>query len=209
MAEEIKVAETEQAENEYLVKFKKPYRFEQKDYTEVDLSGLKDMTIKDAIDAQTELFLQSEAASSLICETTTAFAMAIAAKATGMPIEFFKMMPMDKGRDVKRIIQRHVRDGGKSKGTVLRLKNPHYYGGEVYEEFDLSHISDMTMLQESAAENMMAREGVIVTENSFNYLFACIIASMAMNKPKELFTSLPLHELLAMKDAVNNSDFFE
>ena len=39
--------------------------------------------------------------------------------------------------------------------------------------------------------------------------YACIIASMAVNKPKELFTGLPLCDLLNLKEAVNNSNFFE
>ena len=67
----------------------------------------------------------------------------------------------------------------------------------------------MNMMQEKAAENIMAMEGVIITENSFNYLYACVIAGMAVDRPKELFTGLPLYELLNLKEAVNNLDFFE
>lgn len=211
MQEEVKTTGTEQEENTeraHVVALNKPYLFEGKEYTEINLGGLEGMTIQDAIDAQTELFGQQEVASSLLCETTSAFSMAIAAKATGLPIEFFKLMPIGAGRRVKRAVQTYI---GKTaqEGTVLRLKKPYSYKGTVYQEFDLSPVANMSMMQESAAENIMAREGIIITENTFNYLYACVIAAMALDQPKELFTGLPLAELLNLKEAVNNSDFFE
>ena len=93
MQEEIKSAENvqhkaERGERNNIVTLKRPYTFESKEYTEIDLGGLENMTIQDAIDTQIDLFGQQEVASSLLCETTSAFAMAIAAKATGLPIEF-------------------------------------------------------------------------------------------------------------------------
>ena len=161
--------ETEQGERANVVKLKRPYTFEGKEYTEIDLGGLEGMTIQDAIDAQRDLFAQQEVASSLLCETTTAFAMEIARKASGLPIEFFKLMPRAAGRLVKHAVQGYI---GKreedSQNNVLRLEKPHCFGGEQYTEFDLSAIADMSVMQESAAENVMAREGVIITENSFN-----------------------------------------
>lgn len=200
--------EPEQGERENVVTLKRPYTFEGKEYTEIDLGGLERMTIQDAIDAQTDLFGQQEVASSLLCETTSAFAMEIAAKATGLPIEFFKLMPIGAGRKVKRAVQEHMRKSG-NEGTVMRLKKPYCFKGTTYTEFDFAPIADMNMMQEKAAENIMAMEGVIITENSFNYLYACAIAGMALEQPKELFTGLPLSELLNLKEAVNNSDFFE
>lgn len=201
--------EPEQAGRENVVTLKRPYTFEGREYMEVDLSGLERLTIQDAIDAQRDLFGQQEVATSLLCETTTAFAMEIAKKASGMSIEFFKLMPAGLGRKIKRTVQAHI---GKTEGAgdgVLRLRKPLCFKGEVYEEFDLSGIADLSVMQESAAENIMAREGFIITENSFNYLYACVIASMAVNAPKELFTGLPLCELLNLKEVVNSSDFFE
>ena len=200
--------ETEQGERENVVTLKRPYTFEGKEYTEIDLGGLERMTIQDAIDAQTDLFGQQEVASSLLCETTSAFAMEIAAKASGLPIEFFKLMPIGAGRKVKRAVQEHMRKSG-NEGTVMRLKKPYCFKDKTYTEFDFAPIADMNMMQEKAAENIMAMEGVIITENSFNYLYACAIAGMALEQPKELFTGLPLSELLNLKEAVNNSDFFE
>ena len=58
------------------------------------------------------------------------------------------------------------------------------------------------------ATELLAREGFVVTENATNYLYACVIASMATGIPEDFFTSLPLHELLKLKNAVNDGDFF-
>lgn len=84
--------EREEVSEERVVKLTKPYVFEGKEYEEIDLSGLEKLTIRDAIDTQLELF-GVEVAASVLCETTTAFARTMAAKATGLPIEFFKLMP--------------------------------------------------------------------------------------------------------------------
>ncbi len=200
---------TAAAERPHVIELTKPWMFEEKEYTEIDLSGLERLTIRDAIDAQRDLFGQNEVASSLVCETTTSFAMAMAAKASGYPIEFFKLLPLGAGRRVRREVQSVIRSGGRTDGTVLRLAKPYYFQGEQFQEFDLAPMADMSIMQESAAENAMAREGFVITENSFNYLYACIMAAMATGKPKELFTGLPLSELLSLKEAVNNSDFFE
>ena len=100
MAEEIKTnegkVESTQEKRGYVIELKVPYRFEDKEYTEVDLGGLDRLTIKDAVDTQRQLFNEGEVASAMLCETTTAFARTIAAKASGMPIEFFKLMPRGK-----------------------------------------------------------------------------------------------------------------
>ena len=48
----------------------------------------------------------------------------------------------------------------------------------------------------------------MVTENATNYLYACVIASMATGIPEDFFTSLPLYDLLKLKHAVNDGDVF-
>ena len=92
---------------------------------------------------------------------------------------------------------------------VMRLEKPCFFEGKEYREIDLSGIADMNSMQESAAENRMAREGFVVTETSFNYLYACVIASMATGLPEEFFTGLPVCEAVKLKNAVNDGDFFE
>lgn len=214
MAEEKKNVEAmpeegAQEKRAHVIKLEKPFMFEQKEYTEVDLGGLDGLTIRDAIDAQRKLLDQSEAACSFLCETTTAFAMEIAARASGLPIEFFKTMPRRAGKQVQVEVVRHIGKNRDKAGKVMRLEKPYYFKGEQFTEFDLSAIADMSVMQESAAENALAREGFIIAETSFNYLYACVLASMAADKPKELFTGLPLCELLNLKESVKATDFFE
>ena len=91
----------------------------------------------------------------------------------------------------------------------MRLEKPCFFKGKEYREIDLSGIADMNSMQESEAENRMAREGFVVTETSFNYLYACVIASMATGLPEEFFTGLPVCEAVKLKNAVNDGDFFE
>jgi hypothetical protein len=91
----------------------------------------------------------------------------------------------------------------------MRLEKPYCFKGETYTEVDLNGIADLNSMNESAAENKMARMGIVITENSFNYYYACVIASMATEQPEEFFTGLPLREILKLKTAVNSADFFE
>lgn len=201
---------TRDGERPHAVRFKRPYLFEQKEYTEVDLSGLDRLTVQDAIDAQRQLFNQQEVAASLLTETTTAFAQALAVKATGKPVEFFKWMKKPFYRPVFRYVREYVMST--EKGTedhVMHLEEPYFFEGKAYREIDLNGIADLNTMQESAAENRMAREGFVVTETSFNYLYACIVASMATGLPEEFFTGLPVREAVKLKNAVNDGDFFE
>ena len=68
---------TKKSEN--IAELAKPYVFEGKEYGEIDLTGLEKLTVQDAIDVQRQLFGEGEAAASVLCETTTAFARAMAA----------------------------------------------------------------------------------------------------------------------------------
>lgn len=206
---EVKV-EGEQEQGRHVVKFKRPYLFERKEYSEVDLSGLDGLTVKDAIEVQRQLFNQQEVAASLLTETTTAFAQALAVKASGKPVEFFKLMKKPFYRPVFRYVREYVM--GAEKGVenhIMKLEKPCFYEGTEYREIDLNGVADLNSMQESAAENRMAREGFVVTETSFNYLYACVIASMATGLPEEFFTGLPICEAVKLKNAVNDEGFFE
>jgi hypothetical protein len=196
-------------EKENVITLKKPYKFEGKEYTEIDLSGLEKMTVMDAVDVQIELFNQREVATATVCESTTAFARAIAAKATGLPIEFFQLAPRSVSKQVTRAIRGFLNIDANTENHVMRLEKPYCFKGETYTEVDLNGIADLNSMNESAAENKMARMGIVITENSFNYYYACVIASMATEQPEEFFTGLPLREVLKLKTAVNSADFFE
>lgn len=207
---DVKVEGEQEEERRHVVAFKHPYLFERKEYTEVDLNGLDELTVKDAIEVQRQLFSQQEVAASLLTETTTAFARALAVKASGKPVEFFKLMKKPFYRPVFRHVREFVMSAEKgAENHVMQLEKPCFFEGKEYREIDLSGIADLNSMQESAAENRMAREGFVVTETSFNYLYACIIASMATGLPEEFFTGLPVCETVKLKNAVNDADFFE
>ena len=98
--EEKTEATAPKTENQYLLKLNRPYVFEGKEYAEIDLAGLDKLTVQDAINAQRQLFNEREPAAMLLCETTTAFVRILAAKATGLPIEFFKLAPRGVSRRI-------------------------------------------------------------------------------------------------------------
>ena len=80
-----------EAEPDTLVKFPKPYTFEGKTYTEVDLAGLDNLTAEDMIAA--EKFLNRSGVFSPIPEVSVEYVCFIGAKASELPIEFFKALP--------------------------------------------------------------------------------------------------------------------
>ena len=165
--------------------------------------------VKDAIDAQRQLFNEREVAAAMLCETTTAFARAIAAKAAELPIEVFKLMPRGASRKVAGVVRNYMNVDAATENHVMQLEETYHFKGQTYTEVDLNGIADLNSMNESEAENRLARAGFMVTETSFNYLFACILASMATGLPEEFFTGLPLREVLKLKNAVNDSGFFE
>lgn len=82
-----------------IVKFDKPYKFEGKEYDSLDLSGMEKMTVQDLIDIQKSI--GNETAAMYAMEMTTSFAQEMAVKATGKPVEFFKLMPRGKIKKVQ------------------------------------------------------------------------------------------------------------
>lgn len=78
----------EVVENEYVVVFNKPYSFEDKTYEKVDLSGLDNLTAADMIAANR--VLDRTGSFTFLPEMSLEYACIIAAKASNLPIEFFK-----------------------------------------------------------------------------------------------------------------------
>ena len=193
----------------YFLKLAKPYTFEGKEYEGIDLSGLSSLTVQDAIDAQKQLFNEGEVATAMVSETTTAFARAIATKATGLPVEFFKFAPLAAARRVTATITAYLNAGPETKDHIMVLTEPHVWDGKEIKEIDLNGIADLTGMNASEAENRLARAGFMITETSFNYLYACILASMATGIDEKFFTTLPIKETLKLKNAVNDQSFFE
>ena len=75
----------------YRVTLKKPYIFEGKSYSAIDLIGLEDIKAADMIEVTRLLYRKGNV--DFLQEMTLEYALNLAAKATGKPIEFFEMLP--------------------------------------------------------------------------------------------------------------------
>lgn len=83
-----------------VIKFKKPYRFEGKEYTEVDLTGLDDLTGADMI-AVNKYMQRTSSGIDVMPEVSLEYACVLASKAAKQPIEFFTGLPPREAMRVK------------------------------------------------------------------------------------------------------------
>lgn len=83
-----------------VIKFKKPYRFEGKEYTEIDLSGLDDLQASDMI-AVNKYMQRSSSGVDVMPEVSLEYACVLASKAAKLPIEFFTSLPPREAMKVK------------------------------------------------------------------------------------------------------------
>ena len=89
MAEPAPEAEEKVKEPEdFIIRFEKPYTFEHKAYAGVDLSGLKELRSKDIWKINRSY--RSAGNASVLPELDAEYTARVAAKASGMPIEFFE-----------------------------------------------------------------------------------------------------------------------
>ncbi len=94
-------AEEETAEEEnLLIKLKKPYLFDGKEYTEIDLSRLEDMTADDLLWVEKQ-YDRSNPGINVMSEVKLRYALLMAARATQMPIEFFELLPQKEAIKIK------------------------------------------------------------------------------------------------------------
>lgn len=74
-----------------VVTFGKPYFFENKEYTSIDLSGLDNLTAENMIAA--DKYLATNGVFTPMPEMSMEYSLFIASVATGLPIEFFRHLP--------------------------------------------------------------------------------------------------------------------
>ena len=86
-------------ENKYLIKFRKPFVWEDNTYTEIDMSGLEDLSAKDMIAAQRTM--GKSGSINVLPEMSLEYACIFASKATKMPVEFFQALPPKEAIKVK------------------------------------------------------------------------------------------------------------
>lgn len=118
--------------NDKLVKLAKPYKFDDEEYSEINLSGLDKLTIEDAVLTVKKLTGDGELAAMVMPETSTAYTDELAAKATDLPIEFFKLLPIGASKKVRQMVQGAItvpaqKDESDTRPHILHLHKPYCF----------------------------------------------------------------------------------
>lgn len=91
---------------------------------------------------------------------------------------------------------------------LVKFNKPYTFEGNQYTEVDLARIESMTVKDLAEAEKLFTLQGNVAALNEMSIAYACIIASIATNKPDAFFTGLPANEGIKIKNLVLNF-FFE
>lgn len=94
--------EKKPAEDALVLKLAKPYKFDQKEYTEVDLHGLENTTAAD-LDAVGKI-LQKTGTVSPMPEMTLGYSCYLAARVSGLAVEFFQGLPAREAIKLKNVV---------------------------------------------------------------------------------------------------------
>ena len=104
MSKEVEAVEvmesTETVDEGLVIKLARPFNFEHKDYTEIDLSGLEDLSANDLVQAE-KMYKRTNGGVEVMPELSIEYAFLLAARATGLPIEFFMALPPKVGIRVR------------------------------------------------------------------------------------------------------------
>lgn len=93
-------AETEDSVD-LIVKFRRPYQFEGQEYTQVDLSGLEDVSAGALQNVGRALLKKRPGLNPSTIEMTMDYANMLAARVTSLPVEFFERLPGKEGMKIK------------------------------------------------------------------------------------------------------------
>ena len=197
---------------ELVIEPKKPYLFEDKEYKTIDLSGLEELTMQDAIEAQKNVVGAGEDTVVIYApEASQAFIDEMAAMAAKQPVEFFNGMDIRLSGKVRTAVQSVFSADGnsKDKGYVVKFDKPYTYGGETVSVMDLSGVEELTSKDVSAAENEVLKTGVYSANMKNFFVYSCALAARATGKPIEFFTGMPLKDAAKVRSTVNAASFFE
>lgn len=87
-------------EESLVIRFGKPYLFEGKEYTELDLTCLEDMTAADMIAVENQ-YERKHPGINVMPEIRVGYTMMMAARAAKLPLEFFDRLPQKEAVKVK------------------------------------------------------------------------------------------------------------
>ena len=90
-------------EKSYIISFRKPFVFEGEKYTQIDLSGLEELTGKDIKELQKVFFKPSP--DNMLPEFDLDYCTAVAERVAGLPLEFFDQAPAYILSQIKLMVQ--------------------------------------------------------------------------------------------------------
>ncbi len=91
-----------EGQDELVVKFRRPFTFEDETFTELNLRGLEDLRGRDL--TAIEKAFNKTGVSSFVPESTTTYAKIVATKVTGLPAEFFEELPVGEIEKIKNVV---------------------------------------------------------------------------------------------------------
>ena len=89
-------------QEDLVLRFQKPYSFEGETYTEVDLSGLEDLSAADL--CKVGKMVKKIDGVDPIAEMSLPYAIYMAARVTGKPLEFFQQLPAREAVKLKNLV---------------------------------------------------------------------------------------------------------
>ena len=89
-------------QEDLVLRFQKPYSFEGETYTEVDLSGLEDLSAADL--CKVGKMVKKIDGVDPIAEMSLPYAIFMAARVTGKPLEFFQQLPAREAVKLKTLV---------------------------------------------------------------------------------------------------------
>ena len=102
----------EDTEPEDLVlRFGKPYKFGGQEYTEVDLSGLEDVTAGTLENVGRQVSKKNPGINPAVLEMSTPFCHMLAGRVAKLPLEFFQRLPAKDGIALKALITNFLYGG--------------------------------------------------------------------------------------------------
>lgn len=195
---------------ENIIELKKPYVFDDEELNSIDLTGLENLTMQDAIEAQKAVIGAGEDKIILYApEASQAFIDEVAARATGRPVEFFNGMPIGLSSRVRSAVQTAFAAKEAARNGLVILDSEYTYDGKTVKEIDLSGVEELTSVDISKAENEVLKTGVYSADMKNFFAYSCALAARATGKPVEFFTKLPLCEGVKIRAAVSAASFFE
>jgi len=100
--EDVLQKQPEQTKNDLLLILDKPYKFDDKSYKEVDLSGMEDINAEAL--SKIERSFSKKGISAVQPEVSVSYAVMLATEASGLPIEFFNGLPAREAIKLKNMV---------------------------------------------------------------------------------------------------------